>query len=242
MHVDLLILNFSAIQTILNDFHRLPGCAFTPVICLTGSTCREILRWNHDQVVFVFPENADAAGQSFSAHLHSILTLAGSHRPSAIQTHPGSLVVPAALSENRSLSRYVMEIEQKSQVLNRVREKISSLYRNVDDSTRKELLAIVSSIKSSMSNTRLWEDFKLYYQNTDPDFLFKLANRHPELTSRDIKYCCYLKMNMSNEDIMNLLGINQESVRTHKYRLKRKLNLPKNTSLASYLQWVSSEA
>ena len=46
-------------------------------------------------------------------------------------------------------------------------------------------------------------------------------------------------MNMSNDDIRNLLGINQESVRTHKYRLKRKLDLPKEMDLGVYLKSVS---
>jgi len=38
-------------------------------------------------------------------------------------------------------------------------------------------------------------------------------------------------MNMSNDDIRALLGISQESVRTHKYRLKKKLSLGKDQSL-----------
>jgi DNA-binding CsgD family transcriptional regulator len=41
---------------------------------------------------------------------------------------------------------------------------------------------------------------------------------------------------MSNEDICKLLGINQESVRTHKYRLKRKLTLSKEENLQNFLQ------
>ena len=43
---------------------------------------------------------------------------------------------------------------------------------------------------------------------------------------------------MSNDDIKNILGINQESVRTHKYRLKRKMSLPNELDLSTYLRSV----
>ena len=48
-------------------------------------------------------------------------------------------------------------------------------------------------------------------------------------------------MNMSNHDIKNLLNINQESVRTHKYRLKRKLGLRKEEDLRTYFQQFASK-
>jgi DNA-binding CsgD family transcriptional regulator len=46
-------------------------------------------------------------------------------------------------------------------------------------------------------------------------------------------------MNMTNDDIRALLGINIESVRTHKYRLKKKLFLSKEKSVRSFLQTVN---
>ncbi len=45
---------------------------------------------------------------------------------------------------------------------------------------------------------------------------------------------------MSNEDIRFILGINQESVRTHKYRLKKKMVLDKDQDLRMYIQSFAS--
>lgn len=87
----------------------------------------------------------------------------------------------------------------------------------------------------SLSDRNRWEDFKLYFENVNPNFLNKLRDNHPDLTLKDVKYCCYVTMNMSNDDITHILGINPESVRTHKYRLKKKLGLSKNQSLRHYL-------
>lgn len=132
-----------------------------------------------------------------------------------------------------------MELDQKVEVLQKVKNRISFLYPNVNDSTRKELISIVNSIKTVANDTKIWDDFKIYFEQANPNFLIKLAQKHPSLSSKDLKYCCYIKMNMSNNDITNLLGINQNSVRTHKYRLKKKLSLKKDEDIISYLRTVS---
>ena len=45
---------------------------------------------------------------------------------------------------------------------------------------------------------------------------------------------------MDNEDSRLVGGINQESVRTHKYRLKKKMVLEKNQNLRNYIQAFAS--
>ena len=131
-----------------------------------------------------------------------------------------------------------MELDQKVDVLLKIKERIGELYQNVDDRTRTELISIVNTIKISANDYKLWDDFKLYFEEINPGFLQQLTKAYPALTSIDLKYCCYLKMNMSNDDIRNLLGINQESVRTHKYRLKKKMSLARDQDLAAHLRAV----
>ncbi|WP_422360456.1 helix-turn-helix transcriptional regulator [Reichenbachiella sp.] len=139
-------------------------------------------------------------------------------------------------SENpKNKSKYVLELEQRNDLLTKVKSRVKLLYSNVNDQVRSELNSIVNSIDSSLLDETLWEDFKLYFEEINPGFISVLSEKHPDLTPIDLKYCCYLKMNMSNNDIRKLLGINQESVRTHKYRLKKKMVLPKEIDLHNYV-------
>ena len=104
------------------------------------------------------------------------------------------------------------------------------------DSVRNELQSLLNMIKTVEPGEKYWEDFKKYFENVNPKFIDLLTKKHPSLTPKDLKYCCYLKMNMSNNDITRILGINQESVRTHKYRLKKKMDVSRNTPLETYLK------
>ena len=138
----------------------------------------------------------------------------------------------------RNASRYVLELDQKVEMLLKVKSRIKMLHSNVNNVVKSELNSIVNLINTSTLDNNVWADFKLYFEEINPGFLSSLSQMHPELTPIDLKYCCYLKMNMSNNDIRKLLGINQESVRTHKYRLKKKLVLSKEKDLHRYVMSV----
>jgi len=140
-----------------------------------------------------------------------------------------------SLVKHQSISRYILELDQKKEILLKVKNRIKLLYSNVKIDVRMELHSIVNTINSVTSDKTIWEYFKLYFDEINPGFLLKLSQKHPELTIVDLKYCCYFKMNMSNNDICKLLGINQESVRTHKYRLKKKMVIPKDENLHNYV-------
>jgi DNA-binding CsgD family transcriptional regulator len=188
--------------------------------------------------VFAYPIEHVRNKDYLSLRVQSVLKL---RTESLKKTSPGSLKENYLQNTNtKDLSRFVLELDQKVEVLLRVKDRIEALYNSVDNPARTELLSIVNAIKKSASDKKIWDDFKLYFEDSNPNFLLELAKKHPSLTPKDLKYCCYLKMNLSNDDIRNLLGINQESVRTHKYRLKKKMDLPKSTDLINYLRSVEN--
>lgn len=138
------------------------------------------------------------------------------------------------ITENKNLARYVLELDQKKELLRNMTEKMKELCISADQVTKKRIYSIINNIKLDAS-TNHWDDFKVYFENINPGFISQLSKKYPCLTPKDIKYCCYLKMNMSNEDIRYILGINKESVRTHKYRLKKKMTLEKEQNLKNYI-------
>lgn len=243
---DLVILCFRNNQLALDESNVRTSKLPTPVLCLTGRGEAERLRWNQGHIVFTSPAEHISTGDYLTARIQSIFVMGASYEKAYTPPPSHSTFAAAAMEQHgtghmKNLSRYVLELDQKVEVLLKVKERIAELYPSVDDPTRRELVSIANTIKASANDTKLWDDFKLYFERTNPGFLMILANKHPELTPKDLKYCCYLKMNMSNDDIRSLLGINQESVRTHKYRLKKKMDLSREQDLISYLRTVDQQ-
>ncbi|MCX6318973.1 MAG: hypothetical protein NTW29_16970 [Bacteroidetes bacterium] len=224
---DLVILCFRNNQAALHSLTQSSVSEQLPFLCLSGMRDLQPSRSGYPQVIFTFPVSQIKNAGYLNSQINSILQLSSTTN-NTVASHVAS----------PNLSRYVMELDQKKEVLNKVKDRITGLFPRVDDPTRGELLSIVNAIKLTANNEALWDDFKRLFEETDPGFLLTLAKKYPFLTPVDLKYCCYLKMNMSNDDIRNIFGISLESVRTHKYRLKKKLALPRDTDLRSYLRSV----
>lgn len=237
-NADIVILYFRNNQQAINDLSGFTRQSGIPLLCILRYYGNEKLQWAQDNIVFTCPIEQINKQESLGQLISSILLLkAGHSKPQQVNTAAGGMDVEQADS-TRNLSRYVMELDQKAEILSKIKDRIAELYTHVDDPTRVELISIVNAIKMSANNNKLWDDFKVYFEQTDPNFLLLLAEKYPVLTPIDLKYCCYLKMNMSNDDIGHLLGINQESVRTHKYRLKKKMSLARDQDLRNYLRSV----
>lgn len=242
LHPDLVILAFDRINQVISNFDFYVSRPDVPLLCLTRTEESEALCWSDKNIVFTSSTKFVEHENYLASRIRSILRLQERSK-SEIPTPATPLISadipePISADDDRNMSRYVLELDQKRDVLTKVKERIVELFPSVNDPVRNQLSSIVNSIRVSFSDTRMWDDFKAYFEKIDPRFLAALMDQHPDLTSKDIKYCCYLKMNMSNNDIQNLLGINQESVRTHKYRLKKKMALSKEQDLRQYVSNV----
>ena|GEM_PF-3739805 len=59
-------------------------------------------------------------------------------------------------------------------------------------------------------------------ERTHEQFLNKIKEMHPELTSKDLRLCAYLRMNLSSKEIAPLLRISVRGVENHRYRVRKK--------------------
>ena len=229
------ILGFKNSARTLEDFNLSINNLDIPIVCLKRNNEQLLINSTKNKVFFTHPIEHLGNGESISLTVRSILHL---KEYSSLNNATNSKARQPELQRkesHRTLSKYVMEIDQKTKLLASIKNRVSELFPYANDPTRVELISIANSIKLGVNNDKMWNDFALYYEKIDPGFISSLSKKHPDLTTKDLKYCCYLKMNLSNDDIRNLLGINQESVRTHKYRLKKKLFLPKEQKLGLYV-------
>jgi len=236
----LLILCFRNNQSVLDDLNANGKKIPIPVFCLTGKWENETLSWNKNNIVFTCPLEHIYNSEYLHFRINSVfLLIADTYKKARDSNHTSSSTLNNQPANSRNLSRYVMELDQKTEMLLKVKDRIANLHSKAEGHTKAELMSIINLIKMSGNNHDLWGDFKLFFEETDPEFLPLLSKKFPFLTPIDLKYCCYLKMNMTNDDIKKIFGISLESVRTHKYRLKKKMSLAKNDDLRNYLRSVA---
>lgn len=141
-------------------------------------------------------------------------------------------------TDQTELRKYILELDRKNKILQRVKQSLEKHVDIVNQVTKKELRSLLYSINRTLSESRHPDHLRHFLDNQE--FISFLKNQFPKLTSDDLKYCYYLRLNMSNREISDQLGISPESVRTHKYRLKKKMNLSRHTELHYFIQSFES--
>lgn len=90
-------------------------------------------------------------------------------------------------------------------------------------------------IKSNSVYKREWQTFESNLNQIHDEFIINLSKKYPNLTSKDIKLCVYLKMNLSSKEIAPMMNISFRGVELHRYRLRKKLNLIQDENLSKFL-------
>jgi AraC family chitin signaling transcriptional activator len=91
------------------------------------------------------------------------------------------------------------------------------------------------AIKTNTINKHEWESFETNMKQLHNAFISRLIERHPNLTSRDIRLAIYLKMNLSSKEIAPLMNISFRGVELQRYRLRRKLELGQEINLNKFM-------
>lgn len=98
----------------------------------------------------------------------------------------------------------------------------------------KKLLGI---LKSS-SNKKVIEEIDFKFLKMHEDFQKRLVSKHPNLTSLNVKMSIYLKMNLTTKEIAALQFQTPESVKVSRSRLRKKLGLPSEMTLNTYMNSI----
>ena len=127
-----------------------------------------------------------------------------------------------------------IQVEHKNELLRNINKKI------ILESTDSESIKKISRIlKDEIRIDKNFEETKNQFQNTDPDFFDKLQEKSKaRLSSLDLKYCNYIKLNLPSKQIATLLNVEIASVRMSKYRLKQKFGLSKEEDLSDFLKEI----
>ncbi|MDG5491337.1 triple tyrosine motif-containing protein [Psychroserpens sp. SPM9] len=132
-------------------------------------------------------------------------------------------------NKNRELAISTMSLIKKNEFLNSIKEELKSA------EATKSLNSVIKIIDKNLNNTDDWKFFEEAFNNADKDFLKKVKAKHASLTPNDLKLCAYLRLNLSSKEIAPLLNISPKSVEVKRYRLRKKMDLPHESSLTNYI-------
>lgn len=132
-------------------------------------------------------------------------------------------------SKNRELSITMMNIVKRNEVLKGIKKELKTSAKFDENATIFKLL------DKNLNNS---EDGKLLeeaFNNIDMNFINRAKEKHPDLSHNDFKFCAYLRLNLSSKEIASLLNISVKSIEVRRFRLRKKLGVPRDMNLTDYI-------
>lgn len=141
----------------------------------------------------------------------------------------------------KSLKTQQMELVNKSSFIMQRNKHLNSLLDIVNNSQYKseETNNLANRVNRVVSNVlkseMVYDQFQSQFKEVYPDFFRQITTNHGKLTSVDLQLCCYIKLNQTSKMIARITGVSVRTVEGQKYRLKKKLNVPKDQDLKTYI-------
>jgi DNA-binding CsgD family transcriptional regulator len=134
--------------------------------------------------------------------------------------------------KNKELTSYTINFIQKNELIESIRQQLDNLKKIIPV---EELKGINTLIRKSASVDNDWEDFKRTFENVHHNFFGKLLDQYPDLTPAELRLCALICLNLSIKEMASLMGISADSVKTARYRLRKKFNLEQDQNLTDFV-------
>lgn len=134
--------------------------------------------------------------------------------------------------KNRKLATKALSISTRNELIEDI---IKSISESKEIAHNSVLQKRIIELKRYFNRQSEWDDFFTHFEEVNQGIVEKLKEKHPNLTSKDIRFLSYVFMNLTTKEIASLFNITTEACRKRKERIIKKMNLNDNVSLFNYI-------
>lgn len=138
--------------------------------------------------------------------------------------------------KNKELASNAMSIIKSNEVLAEIADSLMKVRKEaVKEETKFAIKKIATKIKKT-TQSNIWEDFELRFQQVHKGFYDNLIDKYPNLTPNELRLCALLRLNLSNKEISELTGQRTSALEMARIRLRKKLGITdRKTNLVIFL-------
>jgi len=140
------------------------------------------------------------------------------------------------IHRDKELANQTMDLIHKNKFLGKIKEDLDKLKMlSNDEVLREKISTLIGKINRDVDHNKQWEVFETAFDDVHEDFMNRLKARFPTLTPKELRLCAYLRLNISTKEIAPLMNISIRGVEICRYRVRKKLNIDRDTNLTSLI-------
>ena len=127
------------------------------------------------------------------------------------------------------LSAMTLQMLQKNELMQEFKARVE------EDKTMEKDQKLSKIISKGLNQDQEWSDFNTYFEGINQHFYMRLKQAYPSISPNDLKICALIKLNLSIKEMAAILNISPDSVKTARYRLRKKLELNTEDNLTEFI-------
>jgi DNA-binding CsgD family transcriptional regulator len=138
--------------------------------------------------------------------------------------------------KSKELAESTMTIIKKNEILATIKEEVINQKKALGTQyPNKYYDKLIRLLDENLSSEDDWAIFQTNFDRIHENFFRNLHIKFPELTSNDLRFCAYLRLNLSSKDIAHLMNISLKGVEVGRYRIRKKIGIPSTKSLTEFM-------
>lgn len=135
-----------------------------------------------------------------------------------------------ALNEKNIAEAKLLSFTSKLHEKNRQLEELEYELKHIsdDNATADKNEKIAQLQQSTILTDEQWDEFRHLFEQVYRGYLNRVKEKYPGITPAEIRYLALLKLNLTNKEMANILGVNDSTVRNYKSRIRKKFSIPED--------------
>ncbi|MFQ6609813.1 MAG: two-component regulator propeller domain-containing protein [Fidelibacterota bacterium] len=136
---------------------------------------------------------------------------------------------------NKELTSIAMRMAQDKESLVGIIKDLQELYLQSKQTEKQSLKNLMNRLQNQIQSGSEWDEFELWFKEVHKEFYEKLHKDYPDLSSREIKICAFLRLNLNTKEIASITNLTIKTIEVYRSNIRKKLNLSQGENLSIFL-------
>lgn len=138
--------------------------------------------------------------------------------------------------KSKELAASTISLIKKNEMLASIKEELTQQKKNLGAVyPNKYYEKLIRILNENLSSEDDWAVFQTNFDRIHENFFRNLHATYPELTSNDLRFCAYLRLNLTSKDIAHLMNVSLKGVELARHRIRTKIGIPSTKSLTEFM-------
>lgn len=129
------------------------------------------------------------------------------------------------------LANFTKRLKEKNRIIEAFTEDVKNIkgVSVANEDTEENILPRL--LNATILTEDEWSEFKILFDKVHTGYITRIQDRFPDITQSDLRFLVLSKLGLNNKEMAAILGVRPDTLRTNKYRFRKKTGINSDEEL-----------